>query len=291
MHSISSEVHPAPPAGEGRSVPVLYAGNARVFDGMVISLLSMLRHHRGPLNVFLFTMDLRDVSPDFAPVTEAQRRYLEELCRGTNPASRVILTDVGPLYRQTLLHAPNQDTQYTPYTFLRLFADRFPILPDRLIYLDTDTVLCGDIARLYEQELGDAEFAGVRDRYGCRFFGVNYLNAGVLLLNLAKIRQTGLFRRALEACARKKIFLSDQTALNRCAARKKVLPRRFNEQKAVRGDTVIRHFSMTIVWFPRFHTQNVKPWQVERVHDILHVTEFDDILNDYLSRRPHFPAV
>ena len=177
---------------------------------------------------------------------------------------------------------------------IRTALDTAGMRPDagvEALLAHTDTVLCGDIARLYEQELGDAEFAGVRDRYGCRFFGLNYLNAGVLLLNLAKIRQTGLFRRALEACARKKIFLSDQTALNRCAARKKVLPRRFNEQKGVRGDTVIRHFSMTIVWFPRFHTQNVKPWQVERVHDILHVTEFDDILNDYLSRRPHFPAV
>lgn len=271
-------------------IPVLYAGNIRVFDGMVISLLSMVKHHRGPLHIYLFTMDLRDIDPAFAPITEAQRRYLEELCQSVHPKSRVTLTDAGECYRQTLLHAPNQDNQYTPYTFLRLFADRFPFLPDKLIYLDTDTVLCGDIALLYEQELGDAEFAGVRDRYGCHFFGINYLNAGVLLLNLAKIRETGLFRRALDACARKKIFLSDQTALNRNAVRKKVLPRRFNEQKAVREDTVIRHFSMTIVWFPRFHTQNVKPWQVERVHEILHVTEFDDILNDYLNRKPCFPA-
>lgn len=282
--------HLSSQAGPCERIPVLYAGNVRVFDGMVISLLSMIKHHRGALDIYLFTMDLRDINPAFAPITESQRLYLERICRNVNPQSRVTLTDAGECYRQTLLYAPNQDNQYTPYTFLRLFADRFSFLPDKLIYLDTDTVLCGDIALLYEQELGDAELAGVRDRYGCHFFGINYLNAGVLLLNLAKIRETELFRKALAACARKKIFLSDQTALNRNAVRKKVLPRRFNEQKAVRKDTVIRHFSMTIVWLPRFHTQNVKPWQVDRVHDILHVTEFDDILNDYLNRKSGFPV-
>ena len=271
-------------------IPILYAGNTKVFDGIVISLLSMIKHHTGALDVYLFTMDLRDVDPAFTPISEAQRHYLEGICREVHPESRVMLKDVGDCYRDTLMHAPNQDNQYTPYTFLRLFADRFPTLPDKLIYLDTDTVLAGDIAQLYGQELGNAEFAGVRDRYGCRFFGINYLNAGVLLLNLPKIRETGLFRRALDACARKKIFLSDQTALNRCAGQKKILPRRFNEQKELRGDTVIRHFSMTIRWLPRFRTQNVKPWQVDRVHEILHITSFDDVLNDYLSRKPGFPA-
>lgn len=270
-------------------IPILYAGNAKVFDGIVISLLSMRKHHAGALDVYLFTMDLRDVNPDFAPISEAQRLYLEDICREAQPESRVTLMDVGECYRDTLMNAPNQDNQYTPYTFLRLFADRFPKLPDKLIYLDTDTVLTGDIAKLYEQELGNAEFAGVRDRYGCHFFGINYLNAGVLLLNLPKIRETGLFRRALDACARKKIFLSDQTALNRCAKQKKLLPRRFNEQKELRNDTVIRHFSMTIRWLP-FRTQNVKPWQVDRVHEILHTTSFDDVLNDYLYRKPGFPA-
>lgn len=273
------------------SIPIIFAGNVAVFDGMVISSLSIVKHHKGALDIYLFTMDLSDVSPAFLPITEAQRHYLEVLYQTVNPESRVTLVDIGPFYRETLLHAPNQTTQYTPYTFLRLFADRIPSMPDKLIYLDTDTVLNDDVSLLYEQELGDAEFAGVRDHYGCHFFGINYLNAGVLLLNLAKIRETGLFRRTLDACARKKIFLPDQTALNRMAKRKKVLPRRFNEQKSLRKDTVIRHFSMTIIWLPKFRTQNVKPWDVDRVHSVLHTFEFDDILNDYLTRKPNFPLL
>lgn len=259
-------------------IPILYAGNARVFDGMVISVLSVLKHHKGPLDIILFTMDLTEIAPEFAPVTEEQRALIEGAVQSVHAQSRVRLVDCKPYYLQTLLHAPNQSTQYTPYSFLRLYADRVPEMPPRLIYLDTDTVLCDDIAKLWAQPLGRAELGGVRDYYGCHFFGINYLNSGVLLLDLPRIRETGLFRRALALCAEKKLFLADQTALNRLAKHKKVLPRRFNEQHARRPDTVIRHFSMTIRWFPKFRTRNIKPWQVEALHQTLGITEFDDIL-------------
>lgn len=272
-------------------IPILFAGNEKVFDGMVISSLSIVKHHRGILHIYLFTMDLTDISPDYRPINEEQRQYLEEIYRGVNSESRVYLVDVGEFYRATLLGAKNQDNLYTPYSFLRLFADRVAFLPPKIIYLDTDIVLCGDISQLYNVDLGDAEFAAVRDFYGRIFLGINYLNSGVLLLNLHKIRMTGLFQRAIKQCSEKKIFLPDQTTINRLAQQKKILPRRFNEQHRCKKDTVIRHFSMTIRWFPKFRTQNIKPWQVEQVHNILKIHRFDDILNDYLSRKPQFPSV
>lgn len=262
-------------------ISILLCGNARVFDGMVISTLSIVKHHTGPIDLFVFTMDLSDRDPAFTPVTASQCELLASVLREVDPESRVRLVDCKPYYLETLADAPNQNTQYTPYAFLRLYADRVPGMPPKLIYLDTDTVLCNDIASLWSIDLGRAEFGAVRDYYGCRFFGINYLNSGVLLLNLPRIRETGLFRRALELCARKKIFLADQTALNRLARNKKVLPRRFNEQHRRRADTVIRHFSMAILWFPRFRTRNIKPWQVDELHNTLGITEFDDILTTW----------
>ena len=193
-------------------IPILLCGNARVFDGMVICALSIVRHHTGPIDLFVFTMDLSERDPAFTPVTASQCDLLASVLREVNPESRVRLVDCKPYYLETLADAPNQNTQYTPYAFLRLYADRVPEMPPKLIYLDTDTVLCGDIASLWSVDLGRAEFGAVRDYYGCRFFGINYLNSGVLLLNLPRIRETGLFRRALALCARRKIFLADQTA-------------------------------------------------------------------------------
>lgn len=272
------------------NLSLLYAGNVRVFDGMVISLCSVVRFHKKPIRVFLLTADLCDLDPAFAPITGEQRDYLEKICTDVNPESRVTLIDVGDLYRKTLLGSPNEGTSYTPYTFLRLYADRLPELPDKLLYLDTDTLLCGDAEELFSIDLDGYELAGVRDFYGHHFFGHNYLNAGVLLLNLPMIRKTGLFRRAVDACAEKKIFLPDQTALNRLAVRKKILPRRFNEQRRGTDATLIRHFSMTIRLFPRPHTQNVKPWHPDDVHRLLRTHRYDEILNEYLKRLPEFPA-
>lgn len=264
-------------------ISLLLCGNQRVFDGMVICTLSVVKHHSGPIDLYVFTMELSDLDPSFLPVTEAQCDLLRSILCEKEPTSRVRLVDCRPYYLETLADAPNQNTQYTPYSFLRLFADRVPNMPPRLIYLDTDTVLCDDLSLLWEQPLDGAELGAVRDYYGCRFFGINYLNSGVLLLDLPRIRETGLFRRALALCAKKKLFLADQTALNRLAKRKKVLPRRFNEQHRRRRDTVVRHFSMTILWFPRFRTRNIKPWQVDELHGVLGVTEFDDLLEAWRS--------
>lgn len=266
-------------------IPIIYAGNRRVFDGVLISVISVIKYCKEPLGIFLLTMDLTDRDPAFLPLTEEQRAYLETLCRERNPESCVRLLDVGSLYRETMIDSPNAETGYTPYCFLRLYADRFPIVPDKAIYLDTDTVLCDDISKLYEINIDGYELAGVRDRYGRWFFGFGYINSGVLLLNLRELRKTDGFRRVLDVCARKKIFLPDQTVINRCIKRIKRLPRRFNEQKCARADTVIRHFSMTISWFPRFRTQNVKPWQVEKVHGVLKEHCHDEILNEYLRRK------
>ena len=68
-------------------IPVLLCGNAKVFDGMVICTLSIVKYHTGPIDLFLFTMDLRERDSAFAPVTEEQRGLLSDILRKTNPQS------------------------------------------------------------------------------------------------------------------------------------------------------------------------------------------------------------
>ena len=87
---------------------------------------------------------------------------------------------------------------------LRLFADELPQIPDRILYLDDDIVIRGDITAFYKQNIKGIELVGVLDYWG-RFFFHNiktkrvfdYLNSGVLLLNMTKIKQTGLFAKGL----------------------------------------------------------------------------------------------
>lgn len=166
--------------------------------------------------------------------------------------------------------------------FSDFFADRIPEIPDKILYLDTDTVINADLSELFGTDLSGCELAAALDYYGRFFMGYHYFNAGVLLLNMKMIRDTGLFQRAAALCAGKKLFLPDQTALNRLVKKKKLLPQKFNEQKRYTGDTVIQHFAKTIIWFPYFHTRNIKPWQTELVREKL-THRYDDIQSKYLK--------
>lgn len=265
-------------------INLLYAGNSGVFDGLIIGALSYIKHNKSAANVYILTMDYTEKDARFTPITERDRAFLEEIYKKGNDASRVFLIDAGPYYKKEMIGSPNEKTGYTPYTFLRLFADLIPELPEKLLYLDTDTVIADDLAELYSTDISEYELAAALDYYGHHFLGHNYFNAGVILLNIKAIRESGLFRRAVAACAKKKLFLPDQTALNRLVKRKLVLPAKYNEQKHFRDDTVIQHFSKTIIWLPYFHTRNIKPWQTETVTTVL-TKKYDDILEEYKNMK------
>ena len=59
-------------------ISLLYAGNEKVFDGILISTLSAARHASRPLSVTLLTMDLSDQDKAFTPITEKQRAFLHD---------------------------------------------------------------------------------------------------------------------------------------------------------------------------------------------------------------------
>ncbi len=181
-------------------------------------------------------------------------------------------------------------TRFTPFCMLRLYADQVEELPERLLYLDNDVVCRMDITEFYHQELEGIDFAGVLDYYGGWFFRKHlfrrdYVNSGVLLLNMDRIRRTGLFTKCRERCRTKKMFMPDQSALNKLAETKRICPRRYNEQRSLHADTALQHFTTSFRFWPWLHTVTVKPWQVEQVHEQLKLYEYDSILQEYLSLR------
>lgn len=264
-----------------------YAGNAKMFDGILISALSTVKNTKEAMTVYLLTMDLTDISPTFTPLNESHRAFLEKVYTSVNADSRVILADMGEYYRETLKNSPNGENEYTPYAFLRLYLPKIKGL-DKVLYLDTDTVICGDISSLYNTDISDYEYAAALDYYGKVFMGYKYINSGVMLMNLDVIRKTGLFDNAVALCKRKKLFLPDQTALHRLTTRKLILDGKFNEQKHYnRKATVIQHFTKTILWLPYFHTRNIKPWECERVGEVL-THRFDSLFDEYKLKKEEF---
>ena len=80
----------------------------------------------------------------------------------------------------------------------------------------------------------------------------------------------------------KKLVFADQSAIIRSTTKKHLLPQKFNDQKFMHKHTVIRHFSQRLFYLPYPHIDNVKQWQVTRVHKIFRYFQFDDILYEYI---------
>ena len=100
-------------------------------------------------------------------------------------------------------------------------------------------------------------------------------------MNLALIRETGLLRRTRRRIRHIRMLLPDQTSLNIFAKHKRLIDRKFNEQKQETDETVFRHFSTTFRFWPVFHTQKIKPWNIDKLHKILKCHAFDDVLDEY----------
>lgn len=94
--------------------------------------------------------------------------------------------------------------------YFRLFIPELFPQYDKAIYLDSDIVVPGDLSRLWEEPLGDCLVGACADystlhipqftRYIDAYVGVdhrNYVNSGVLLMNLDRLRKEDMAGRFL----------------------------------------------------------------------------------------------
>ncbi|MCM1025496.1 MAG: hypothetical protein NC432_03635 [Roseburia sp.] len=272
-----------------RMINLLLCGNKRVFDGALTQLISMANRTQEEIRVFLMTMELTRLREDYTAITDEQAAFLARVMQKKNPGNIVKKLDATQLYEAEFHRCVNETAYCTPYTLLRLLADRIPELPDKLLYLDLDIMIAGDIRQLWEIDVSGYEYAVVREKYGCWLIRPDYFNAGMLLLNLEMIRETGLLRKARELIRNRKLLFADQSAIFLATTRKKLLPRRYNEQSRFdRKDTVVCHFCKRLMLLPYPHTENYKQWQVEEIHRVLHCHTFDRDLEEYLALKREF---
>ena len=262
---------------------ILYCGDKKVLDGLIISVLSLAKQTSEPLNIFVLTMYLKG----YEPIPYESIEKLEKILKKKNPKHSIKLIDITEIF-YTEMPKANLSTFFTPYCLLRLYADLVPELPSKLLYLDIDVVALKDPKELYHIKNDDYEMVGVVDYYGQHWvrtdmFEKNYMNSGVLLMNLDLIRETGLLKTTRKKVGRARMLLPDQTSLNIYAQHKLLVDRKFNEQKQETDETVFRHFSTTFRFWPVLRTQTIKPWNIDKLHGVLKCHAFDDILDEYLA--------
>ena len=160
-------------------------------------------------------------------------------------------------------------------TYYRLFiASLFPQY-DKILYLDCDLVILGDISELYRTELGSNILGAAPEQfvqntkefrlYAERALGLapdGYVNAGVLLINLEEFRKNNIEQQFVRLITEYDFDLldPDQAYLNYlCRGKIHVLPNGWNKEPmplACEGNKNIVHYALY-----------KKPWQYDDVMD------------------------
>ena len=297
---------------------ILYCGDEGIRRGLLVSILSLLKHNTGQLSIYIMTIKITTEeakergmreSAAVVPLAKETVSFLDKLVKEKNSASFVKLIEATEIFLENL-PKKNMGSYFTPCSMLRLYMDKVPELRrlERVLYLDYDVVCRGKLDEFYDTDLKGVEVAGVLDIYGRRFykyhglfkrkndptlldardekepsfFKQDYMNSGVMLFNMKECLKTGMFEKTRELCARRWMMLADQAALNKVISRRKLMPRKFNEQEErPRKETILHHFSNNFKFWPYFRVQKVKPFEITKIHRVLKIREYDDILERY----------
>lgn len=155
---------------------------------------------------------------------------------------------------------------YTNTTYFRLFIPNLYPQYSKAIYIDADTIVLGDIAELYDIDLGTNLIGGVNDGvvatipefqdYVERVVGManwkNYFNAGMIVMNLDELRKYNFQEKFLYLLGTIKFKVAqDQDYLNRlCKGRVKILENYWNvmpiNSASVKDESKIKiiHFNL-----------------------------------------------
>lgn len=266
-------------------INILFCGNDKVFDGMLTTMLSILKRTETtePFTFYIYTMDVSHINPKYLILNDYMADILDRVAKKYNKDNKVEVIDVRSYYDKEFANSPNENCYASPYTLLRLLADLIPNMPDKLLYLDIDLIVNRDIRLLWDIDVEGYEYAAARDQYGKLLINPNYINAGVLLFNLKYMKETNILGKARELIRTKKLVFADQSALIRATTKRKMLKQIFNCQAMLTKKTVIRHFSKRLYWTPYPHVKNIKQWHIDDVHYKLKYHQFDDVLNEYIS--------
>lgn len=269
-------------------IHVLQSGNDYITKGIILNTLSMLKHTKEPIHLHVMTIE---ISWDKGKkIDENLMNNLREYMKEINPLNELTYYDISEDFEKTFKGTPNQNPKYTPGTLVRLLCDKY-IDCDKLIYLDADILTYNSLEEFNKIDIEDKELAVVKDFMGRFWIKRDYFNAGVLYINMKKVKETKMFEKAINLLATKKYYFSDQTALYKASTLRTYMPFRFNEQRRVKPDTVIKHFCKGIQYFPYFKVYNIKQWDVKHVHSFLKMHEFDDIFAAYTRLFPQAPKL
>lgn len=135
---------------------VLYCGDKNIEDGLIISVLSLLKNVETVINVFVLTINSKEWN--IKGVTDKCIDILDSKMKVINSENSIKKIDITEIFEKEV-PARNMKTRFTPCCMLRLFADEITDIPDRILYLDNDVICRKDCQEFYNQDMENYEIA------------------------------------------------------------------------------------------------------------------------------------
>lgn len=104
---------------------ILYCGDENIEDGLLISILSVLKNVKEELKFYVLTMNIENGQNKFNAISESSIDFLNEKVKEVNENNFVKRLDITDLFKREL-PIKNMETRFTPCCMLRLFADEIP---------------------------------------------------------------------------------------------------------------------------------------------------------------------
>ena len=213
-----------PPAdGAGMPVvPVVLAADNNYVPMLTTTILSMLENASSErfFDVVIFEKDISPRNQDL------MHRFFSRFAN-----ARLRFVNVGELLGGRVLHTNNP--HISAETYYRFLIQEVLPAYEKVLYLDSDLIVCGDVAELYDTDLGENLIAaaidvdylgnlnmldGERLRYTDEVLGLkdpySYFQAGVLLLNTHGLRELHTLEEWLALAEDNRYIYNDQDILN-----------------------------------------------------------------------------
>ena len=170
-----------------------YFGSQALYEDMLVSATSLLQNAKIDRVYFLIEDDAFPYPiPDRVEVINAKKRLTEWFNEG----------------------GPNWHSGWTPMGLVRVaFPKLFP-KHSRMLTIDCDTIVTQDISELWDIHLDDYYFAAVKEPSLSGYTHSTYVNAGVMLLNLKKLREDHKDDEMIRLLNTRSMYFVAQDAMN-----------------------------------------------------------------------------
>ena len=199
-----------------RVIPIFYASDDNYLPYLAVSLQSLKENAGKTYRYEIYVLN-----------TGVHAEYATRIKKYEDERFRITFVDVTEKLDEVKRSLQLRD-YYTGATYYRIFiAGMFPQY-DKALYLDGDTVVLWDIAKLYNANIRDNYVGAVTDgvvssadvfkRYTKEVLGIEanrYFNAGVLVMNLKKFREDDFYGQFRDLLMEYKFSVAqDQDYLN-----------------------------------------------------------------------------